>query len=196
MLAIGVAKGVGHGRPRTSRRWPDEALALIGADPELVEDDDVEIDARWMGPDYGVPTAAGAEAIRWAAVHGGWVLDDTYTGKGFAGLLGNAATGRWRPGTDVVFLHTGGLPGVFAVHGTADPTGQERRSRQDGAGSPSRQCRRRPCPPASAGNVGGAQHGAERRVPVRGVAGAFGGPRPDVEVRGPARTRRPARRRG
>ena len=29
--------------------------------------------------------------IRWAAVHGGWVLDRTYTGKGFAGLLGNAA---------------------------------------------------------------------------------------------------------
>ena len=58
-------------------------------------EDDVEIDDRWLGDDYGVPTAAGDEAIRWAAVHGGWVLDRTYTGKGFAGLLGNAATGRW-----------------------------------------------------------------------------------------------------
>ena len=38
----------------------------------------------------------------------------TYTGKGFAGLLGNAATGRWRAGDDVVFIHTGGLPAVFA----------------------------------------------------------------------------------
>ena len=59
--------------------------------------------------------AAGDEAIRWAAVHGGWVLDRTYSGKGFAGLLGNAATGRWRPGDEVVFIHTGGLPAVFAV---------------------------------------------------------------------------------
>ena len=92
-----------------------EALELIGADAQLVEDDDVQVDARWMGPDYAVPTAAGAEAIRWGAVHGGWVLDDTYSGKGFAGLLGNAATGRWQPGSDVVFLHTGGLPGVFAA---------------------------------------------------------------------------------
>ena len=80
-------------------------------------DDDVEIDDRWLGADYGVPTAAGDEAIRWAAVHGGWVLDRTYTGKGFAGLLGNAATGRWRPGAEVVFVHTGGLPAVFADGG-------------------------------------------------------------------------------
>ena len=70
------------------------------------------------GPDYGVPTPAGDEAIRWAALHGGWVLDRTYTGKGFAGLLGNAATGRWRPGAEVVFLHTGGLPAVFTDDGT------------------------------------------------------------------------------
>jgi 1-aminocyclopropane-1-carboxylate deaminase/D-cysteine desulfhydrase-like pyridoxal-dependent ACC family enzyme len=43
------------------------------------------------------------------------VLDRTYTGKGFAGLLGNAATGCWGPGEDVVFVHTGGLPAVFAA---------------------------------------------------------------------------------
>ena len=49
--------------------------------------------------------------------HGGWVLDRTYTGKGFAGLLGNAAAGRWRAGDDVVFIHTGGLPAVFAADG-------------------------------------------------------------------------------
>ena len=96
------------------RALAGEVLAAVDADPALVTADDVEIDARWMGPDYGVSTAAGDEAIRWGAVHGGWVLDRTYSGKGFAGLLGNAATGRWRPGTDVVFLHTGGLPAVFA----------------------------------------------------------------------------------
>jgi 1-aminocyclopropane-1-carboxylate deaminase/D-cysteine desulfhydrase-like pyridoxal-dependent ACC family enzyme len=90
---------------------------LLGADPAAVTEDDVEIDARWLGADYGVPTAAGDEAIRWAAVHGGWVLDRTYSGKGLAGLLGNAVEGRWRPGTEVVFIHTGGLPAVFAPGG-------------------------------------------------------------------------------
>ena len=96
VLAIGVAKGVVAGHPDVrdlaARRWRCSA-----SDVE-VGDDDVEIDTRWLGPDYGVPTPAGDEAIRWAAVHGGWVLDRTYTGKGFAGLLGNAATGRWRSG--------------------------------------------------------------------------------------------------
>jgi 1-aminocyclopropane-1-carboxylate deaminase/D-cysteine desulfhydrase-like pyridoxal-dependent ACC family enzyme len=35
-----------------------------------------------------------------------------------AGLLGNAADGRWLPGADVIFVHTGGMPAVFAPGGT------------------------------------------------------------------------------
>ena len=116
VLAVGVAKGVNAGVPDV-RSLAGETLALLGADPDAVTDDDVEIDTRWIGADYGEPTAAGDEAIRWAAVHGGWVLDRTYSGKGLAGLLGNAVEGRWRPGSEVVFLHTGGLPAVFAPGG-------------------------------------------------------------------------------
>ncbi len=116
VLAVGVAKGVNTGVPDV-RALAEETLELLGADPGDASDDDVEIDDRWLGPDYGVPTAAGDEAIRWAALHGGWVLDRTYSGKGFAGLLGCAVEGRWSPGTDVVFLHTGGLPAVFASGG-------------------------------------------------------------------------------
>ena len=112
VLAIGVAKGVVLGIPDV-QDLARQTLALIGSSAP-VTDADVEIDDRWIGDDYGVPTRAGREGIRWAAVHGGWVLDATYTGKGFAGLLGNAASGRWRTGEDVVFVHTGGLPGVFA----------------------------------------------------------------------------------
>jgi 1-aminocyclopropane-1-carboxylate deaminase/D-cysteine desulfhydrase-like pyridoxal-dependent ACC family enzyme len=118
VLAIGVAKGVVAGHPDV-RELACATLRLLGCDAD-VGDDDIDLDERWLGPDYGVPTPAGDEAIRWAAVHGGWVLDRTYTGKGFAGLLGNAATGRWRPGADVVFLHTGGLPAVFAEDGVPD----------------------------------------------------------------------------
>ncbi len=120
VLAIGVATGVNRGVPDVAD-LANEALALLGVDGAPVSPDDVEVDTRWLGADYGVPTPPGDEAIRWAAVHGGWVLDRTYTGKGFAGLLGNAATGRWRSGTDVVFVHTGGLPAVFAPGGAPTP---------------------------------------------------------------------------
>ena len=116
VLAIGVAKGVNVG-------WPDihelatETLALLGASGVDLLADDVLIDPSWMGDDYAIPTDAADDAIRWAALNGGWVLDRTYTGKGFAGLLGNARTGRWEPGADLVFVHTGGLPSVFAPRG-------------------------------------------------------------------------------
>jgi 1-aminocyclopropane-1-carboxylate deaminase/D-cysteine desulfhydrase-like pyridoxal-dependent ACC family enzyme len=120
VLAVGVAKGVVAGVPDV-RALAAETLSLLGAGAATVTEDDVEIDARWLGPDYGVPTSAGDEAMRWAAVHGGWVLDRTYSGKGLAGLLGNAVEGRWRPGTEVIFVHTGGLPALFAPGGAPSP---------------------------------------------------------------------------
>ena len=117
VLAIGVAKGVNIGVPDVVGLAGD-ALELLGRSADLVEPSDVQLDADWLGDDYAVPTAAGDDAMRWAATAGGWVLDRTYTGKGLAGLLGNAADGRWPAGADVIFVHTGGMPAVFAPNGT------------------------------------------------------------------------------
>lgn len=116
ILAIGVAKGVNLGRPDITSLAAD-TLGLMGLDPSLVERRDVHVDPNWLGDDYGVPTRAGDAAIRWAARHGGWVLDRVYSGKGFAGLVGNAEAGRWPAGSDVVFVHTGGHPALFASGG-------------------------------------------------------------------------------
>jgi 1-aminocyclopropane-1-carboxylate deaminase/D-cysteine desulfhydrase-like pyridoxal-dependent ACC family enzyme len=121
VLAIGVAKGVVAGVPDVTA-LANEALDLLGADGVRVSAADVHLDPRWLGLDYAVPTEEADEAIVWAARHGAWVLDRTYTGKGFAGLLGAATDGRLGgEGDDVVFVHTGGLPAVFTPHGA--PTG-------------------------------------------------------------------------
>jgi 1-aminocyclopropane-1-carboxylate deaminase/D-cysteine desulfhydrase-like pyridoxal-dependent ACC family enzyme len=117
VVAIGVATGVNIG-------WPDvaelanETIMLIGEDIEgaSVSAQDVEVDARWIGEEYAIPTDAGDEAIRWAAARGGWMLDRTYSGKGLSGLLGLAAEGRFVEG-GVVFIHTGGWPALFAPGG-------------------------------------------------------------------------------
>ena len=93
----------------TSSGLAGDTLELIGEPRTLVADDDVHIDTGWIGEDYAIPTEQGDAAIRWAARHGGWVLDRVYSGKGMAGLLGNAAAGRWPAGSDVVFIHTGGV---------------------------------------------------------------------------------------
>lgn len=116
ILAIGVARGVNMGMPDVARLAAD-TVELLGGDGSLVDRDDVHIDPAWMGDDYGIPTPAGDAAIRWAARRGGWVLDRVYSGKGLAGLVGNAEAGRWPDGSDVVFVHTGGMPAVFASGG-------------------------------------------------------------------------------
>jgi 1-aminocyclopropane-1-carboxylate deaminase/D-cysteine desulfhydrase-like pyridoxal-dependent ACC family enzyme len=115
VLAIAVAKDLVLDIPYLVG-LADGALDHLGA-PERVDEADVEIDATWVGEGYEVPTPEGDEAIRWAAQHGGWVLDRTYTGKGFSGLLGQARAARWRPDETVVFWHTGGAPALFTPDG-------------------------------------------------------------------------------
>jgi 1-aminocyclopropane-1-carboxylate deaminase/D-cysteine desulfhydrase-like pyridoxal-dependent ACC family enzyme len=116
VVAIGVAKGVNIGTPDIVE-LASGALELLGRPAGLVAGSDVQLDPAWIGDDYAVPTPAGDGAIRWAATTGGWVLDRTYSGKGMAGLLGNAANDRWPSGSDVIFVHTGGMPAVFAPGG-------------------------------------------------------------------------------
>jgi 1-aminocyclopropane-1-carboxylate deaminase/D-cysteine desulfhydrase-like pyridoxal-dependent ACC family enzyme len=113
VIAIGVAKGVKIGQSEIVD-LANATLGLLRSSATVVAGD-VEVDMRWIGDDYAVPTIEGDAAIRWAATTGGWLLDRTYSGKGCAGLLGLAAEGRF--GSDVVFVHTGGMPALFAPGG-------------------------------------------------------------------------------
>jgi L-cysteate sulfo-lyase len=74
----------------------------------------VEVVAGHAGPAYGVPHEATIEAIRLGAQLEALVLDPVYSGKGLAGLLALIRGGRWTSGQDVVFIHTGGAPALFA----------------------------------------------------------------------------------
>jgi len=73
---------------------------------------DVVIHDGYLGDGYGVPTAAGGEAIRVVARQAAIFLDPTYTGKAFAGLIDLARRGQISG--PAVFLHTGGEPALFA----------------------------------------------------------------------------------
>ena len=115
VVAIGVAKGVNLGLPDVCE-LANGVLDLLRLDDVRVVPDDVEVDTRWIGDDYAVPTDDGDAAIRWAATNGGWLLDRTYSGKGLSGVLGLAGDGRFGDG-DVVFVHTGGWPALFARDG-------------------------------------------------------------------------------
>ncbi len=71
----------------------------------------------YMGPAYGVAAPEHIDAIQLLAKLEGIVLDPVYTGKAFAGLLGEIKSGRWSSYSDVVFVHTGGIFGLFPQKG-------------------------------------------------------------------------------
>ena len=92
-----------------------ETAALLGT-PEPVRES-VVVDDRFVGPGYSLPTRDMVEAVRLAASLDGLLLDPVYTGKAFAGLIGRAREGAFRPGERVLFLHTGGAPSLHAFAG-------------------------------------------------------------------------------
>jgi L-cysteate sulfo-lyase len=101
-----------------------EAAALLGCE-EKWDDSFVEVVGNWSGPGYGVPDATTEEAVRLAAQLEGLALDPVYSGKGMAGLIGLARGERFAGGGPVVWIHTGGSPGIFAY-----PETMRRASRQ------------------------------------------------------------------
>ena len=79
-----------------------------------VMDGAVEVEGGFAGPAYGSVPEGTLEAIRLFAELEGLVLDPVYSGKGAAGLIGLIRAGEFGRGDTVVFVHTGGSPGLFA----------------------------------------------------------------------------------
>ncbi|MGB1012039.1 MAG: pyridoxal-phosphate dependent enzyme, partial [Thiolinea sp.] len=75
---------------------------------------DVKTDDRSLAPGYGQLNADTREAIQLCAEHEGLLLDPTYTGKAIAGLIRLMRDGAFTAGQNIVFLHTGGTPALFA----------------------------------------------------------------------------------
>jgi L-cysteate sulfo-lyase len=90
-----------------------EAASLLGV-AERWTTDLVEVAGDWSGPGYGIADASTREAIRLGARLEGLALDPVYSGKGLAGLIGLAREGRFKPDDAVIWIHTGGSPGIFA----------------------------------------------------------------------------------
>lgn len=113
IIGIGVAKGIVSGKP-SIKDFAADTLRLAGL-PGEVRDEDVVVEGDWLGPDYAVPSRDSRAAQDWAARTAAILLDDVYTAKGMAGVLGLARRGRWTEGDDIVFIHTGGYPELFAA---------------------------------------------------------------------------------
>ena len=90
-----------------------EAAGLLEADIEISAEDYHLMDL--CGPGYAIPSQEGNSAIALLAKEEGLFLDPVYTGKAFAGLLKMAEEGAFRKTDNVLFLHSGGAGGIFAM---------------------------------------------------------------------------------
>ena len=69
---------------------------------------------EWVGPGYSIPTPEMVEAVRMLASMEAILLDPVYTGKAMAGLIGLTRRGAFKRGENVLFVHTGGSPALYA----------------------------------------------------------------------------------
>ena len=99
-------------RPRVAKRAAEIAAMIDRAG--LVGADDVDASDEVFAPGYGEMSDAVREAISLAARQEALLLDPVYTGKAMAGLIALVRSGRIEQGSQVLFVHTGGLPILFA----------------------------------------------------------------------------------
>ncbi|MFI2204330.1 pyridoxal-phosphate dependent enzyme [Streptomyces sp. NPDC020192] len=94
---------------------PAAAVARFAAPltTEEVSAEGLRVRRDQVGAGYATLTGPASEALRLAARTEGLVLDPVYTGRALAGLRAAVADGDVRPGEKTVFVHTGGLPGLF-----------------------------------------------------------------------------------
>jgi len=74
----------------------------------------IEVDDRFVGGGYGVPSDESREAIELTARTEAIFLDPTYTSKAMAGLIAYVRRRQFEEGKTIVFWHTGGQVGLFA----------------------------------------------------------------------------------
>jgi D-cysteine desulfhydrase len=76
--------------------------------------DAVECFDSYVGPGYSLPTDSMIEAVRLLATTEAILLDPVYSGKAMAGMIDLVRKGFFPEGSNVLFLHTGGSPALYA----------------------------------------------------------------------------------
>ncbi len=114
-LGIDVGK-LWRAFPASIASLASEICALLGQPHHFSAADMPIVERTYVGQAYAHPTPESQEAMRLAARTEGLILDPVYSSKAMAGLmdLARSGQGRWKSGEQVVFLHTGGLPALWA----------------------------------------------------------------------------------
>ena len=99
--------------PASIARLATELCGLLGQPHTFAAAEVPLIEKTYVGAGYAHLRPKAVEAIKLLARLEGVVLDPVYSGKAFAGLLDLVGNGRFAPDAQLIFLHTGGLPGLW-----------------------------------------------------------------------------------
>jgi len=109
--------GIGVRATRAPQEEKVYALACATADllgvAGAVQRASVVANCDYVGAGYGMPTPGMIEAVTLVARTEGIALDPVYSGKAMAGLIDLIRQGHFKRGQNVVFVHTGGVVGLF-----------------------------------------------------------------------------------
>lgn len=83
-------------------------------DIERIPREAVQCFDEYVGPGYSLPTSEMVEAVDLVAKTEAILLDPVYTGKAMAGLIGLVRKNYFDKDANVLFVHTGGSPALYA----------------------------------------------------------------------------------
>ncbi|MCL0095349.1 pyridoxal-phosphate dependent enzyme [Dehalococcoidia bacterium] len=93
----------------------NDTARLLGFDVTITPDE-VTLYDDYIGEGYGIPTEGCIEAIRLVAQTEAIFLDPVYSAKAMAGFVDLIRKGEFTSRDTVLFIHTGGVPALFAYH--------------------------------------------------------------------------------
>ena len=110
--------GIGVNRKKEAQqaavlKLAQETLDYIGTGVTMPAEAVVAFD-DYVGPGYSLPTDGMVEAVKLLASTESILLDPVYSGKAMAGLIDLVRKDYFPEGSNVLFLHTGGSPALFA----------------------------------------------------------------------------------
>jgi D-cysteine desulfhydrase len=112
LIGIGVSRDPADQDPLVHKD-AQAVMDLLGTGIQVPRAAVVTHGGYWQ-PKYSVPNAKMVEAVQLLARTESILLDPVYTGKIMAGLIGLARQGHFKPGENVLFIHTGGAPSLHA----------------------------------------------------------------------------------
>lgn len=109
--------GIGVNAPQDIQEDKVYRLAVETAEfvraPDIVERGDIVANCDYVGEGYGIPTKAMNDAVMLAARLEGLLFDPVYSGKALAGMIDLIDKGYFADAQNIVFIHTGGIAGLF-----------------------------------------------------------------------------------